>query len=209
MSTKYDVALSFAAEDRTVAREIAKELEKEKIKVFFDETSSSELWGRDLYEHLNKLYTDTKVCIVLVSKNYNEKQWTALEWRNLMAHSATRPSFAILPVHIDRSEVPEDIAHFGYVPWNASAVHKLTGLVQNLLGKLEPTTPTSQPENIHVIKRESGWSVKREGASRATSVHKTQREAIQSARKLARRASESSLIVHGEDGSIKSHERVN
>lgn len=207
MSTRYDVALSFAGEDLPVARQIANALKKEKISVFFDENSSSELWGRDLYEYLNKVYEESKLCIVLFSKNYNQKQWTNLEWRNLAAHSATRPSFAILPVRIDRSELPKDLAGVYYVPWKSGAGDKLTRAVQNVLQRLELPEPATQPENFHVIKRETGWSVKREGASRAASVHKTQKEAIESARKLARRTSKSSVIVHGEDGSIKSHEQ--
>lgn len=206
MSTKYDVALSFAAEDRDVARKIAQALKKKHISVFFDESSSSELWGRDLYEHLNKIYTETKLCIVLFSKKYRDKQWTSFEWRNLMAHSANRASFAILPIHLDRSEVPTDIANVGYISWNSGSLPELTRVVGDLVKGLEPPKPTSERENFHVIKRENGWSVKREGASRAASVHKTQKEAIESARKLARRT-QSSLIVHGEDGSIKSHQR--
>ena len=207
MLPKYDVALSFAAEDRSVAREIAEALKKDNISVFFDENSSSELWGRDLYDYLNKIYTETKLCIVLFSKHYNKEPWTSLEWRNLMAHSASRPSFDLLAVHIDRSEVPKAIANVGYLPWNSASSRKFTSLVRGMLGKLEPPKPSGQPENFHVIKRETGWSVKREGTSRAASVHKTQKEAIESARKLARRTSKSYVIVHGEDGSIKSHEQ--
>ena len=45
MSTKYDVALSFAGEDRSIAREIAESLKKENISVFFDEDRTR---GRDV-----------------------------------------------------------------------------------------------------------------------------------------------------------------
>jgi uncharacterized protein DUF2188/TIR domain-containing protein len=208
MSTKYDVALSFAAEDRSVARQIAEALKKQNINVFFDSHSSAELWGRNLYEYLRNIYTQTKLCIVLISKNYNEEQWTTLEWRNLLAHSVKHPSFTILPIRLDRSEVPQDVANVGYIPWKPESLPKLTNTVKNLLAKYEPPKSTSEHEIIHVIKRVSGWSVKREGASRATSVHKTQKQAIESARKLARRTSDSSVIVHTKDGSIKSHERL-
>lgn len=207
MSTEYDVALSYAAEDRSVARKIAEELRRNKIRVFFSEDSSSELWGRDLYDYLNKIYTETKLCLVLYSKHYYEKQWTNLEWRNLKAQSASRSSFAILPVRIDQSEVPEDLANYQYLTWQPGSSAKLTKRVKDLLDTLEPAKPSSQAENYHVIKRENGWSVKREGTSRAASIHSTQREAIETARKLARRASVSSVIVHSEDGSIKSHEQ--
>jgi len=208
MSTKYDVALSFAAEDRSVARQIAEALKQQNINVFFDSHSSAELWGRNLYEYLSNIYTQTKLCIVLISKNYNEKQWTTLEWRSLLARSARHPSFAILPIRLDRSELPQDVANLGYITWKPESLQKLTNTVKSILARHEAPTPTSEPEIFHIIKRERGWSVKREGASRATSIHKTQKQAIERARKLARRTDDSSIVVHTEDGSIKSHERL-
>jgi len=57
----YDVALSFAGEDRTVAREIAERLRTAGYKVFFDEYEKATLWGEDLtiklqdvYQHLSR-----------------------------------------------------------------------------------------------------------------------------------------------------------
>ena len=92
MPTTYDVALSFAGADRPMARAIAESLNKEKISVFFDEYASAELWGKDLYQHLLKVYEDTSLCIVIISKSYNESNWAHNELRNLLAHSINRPS---------------------------------------------------------------------------------------------------------------------
>lgn len=208
MSTKYDVALSFAGEDRSIAREIAESLKKENIKVFFDEYSSAELWGRNLYDYLEKVYTDSKLCIVLFSKNYSERQWTHNELRNLIAHSISRPSFSILPIHIGDAPVPRDLASVAYVQWDSVSSQELRQMVKERLASLAPPKPGTRQENFHVIKRETGWSVKREGASRATSVHKTREEAITNARKLARRSKQSVVVVHSEDGSIESQEQV-
>ena len=57
----------------------------------------------------------------------------------------------------------------------------------------------------HVIPSEVGtWRVKRTGAGRATSVHSTQSEAVEEARKLVRKAAGGEVVVHGVDGTIKS-----
>lgn len=208
MSTKYDVALSFAGEDRAIAREIAESLKKENIKVFFDEYSSAELWGRSLYDYLEKVYTDSKLCIVLFSKNYSERQWTHNELRNLIAHSRSRPSFSILPIHIGDAPVPRDLASVAYVQWDSVSSQQLTQMVKERLASLAPPRPETRQENFHVIKRETGWSVKREGATRAASVHKTLEEAVTNARKLARRSKQSVVVVHSEDGTIESQEQV-
>ena len=43
---KYDVALSFAGEERDFVSEVAKQLRKQHVKVFFDEYKKIDLWGR-------------------------------------------------------------------------------------------------------------------------------------------------------------------
>lgn len=58
-------------------------------------------------------------------------------------------------------------------------------------------------KNYHVVHREDGqWVAIKEGASRAASMHKTQKGAIASARSLAKK-SRGELIVHAADGRIR------
>jgi len=54
----------------------------------------------------------------------------------------------------------------------------------------------------HVVPSESGWTVRKAGASRATSVHDTQREAITAATKIASNQG-TELFIHGRDGRIR------
>src|SRR5690349_17665625 len=56
--------------------------------------------------------------------------------------------------------------------------------------------------NIHVVPRTEGWVVRKEGSSHATSVHSTQRDAVDAARKIARDKS-GELVIHGKDGRIR------
>ena len=57
-------------------------------------------------------------------------------------------------------------------------------------------------KNIHVVPRNEGWVIRREGTVKATSVHGTQREAVDAGRAIAKRQS-GELIVHGRDGRIR------
>jgi len=59
-------------------------------------------------------------------------------------------------------------------------------------------------DTFHVVPHNGGWSVKREGNERASSTHDTQKEAIDSARALAREGDD--LVIHRADGTIR--ERV-
>lgn len=54
----------------------------------------------------------------------------------------------------------------------------------------------------HVVPSTHGWSVRRAGASRASSVHATQQEAIDAATAIARNQ-RTELYIHGRDGRIR------
>ena len=54
----------------------------------------------------------------------------------------------------------------------------------------------------HVVPHEDGWANKKGGATKPTSVHKTQAEAIAVARKQSREE-KSELFVHRRDGTIR------
>lgn len=67
--------------------------------------------------------------------------------------------------------------------------------------------PTTKPtmtkgKNQHVTKHNGGWQVKGAGNSKATAVTKTQKEAIEIAREIAKNQS-SELIIHGTNGQIR------
>jgi hypothetical protein len=54
----------------------------------------------------------------------------------------------------------------------------------------------------HVVPSVGGWSVKKSGASRATSTHATQDEAVAAATRIARNQ-KTELYIHGRDGRIR------
>ena len=56
--------------------------------------------------------------------------------------------------------------------------------------------------NLHVVPRTEGWVVRSEGSSRATSVHASQRDAIDAARKIARKEA-AEVVIHGKSGRIR------
>lgn len=54
---EYDVAVSFAGEDRATAERFAELLKAEGFSVFYDLWNKVDLWGRDLYTHLAEVYS--------------------------------------------------------------------------------------------------------------------------------------------------------
>ncbi len=57
-------------------------------------------------------------------------------------------------------------------------------------------------KNVHIVPHSDGWAVKIEGNDRATSVHRTQEQAINAGRDRARR-DETEILIHGENGRIR------
>lgn len=53
----------------------------------------------------------------------------------------------------------------------------------------------------HIIKRDTGWAVKKQGTAKASKVYKSQEEAIRGARRMS---TSSEIVVHRRDGSIRS-----
>ncbi len=60
----------------------------------------------------------------------------------------------------------------------------------------------STTNNVHVVPHPNGWAVKRPGNDRASSVHDTQKEAIDSGRNIAIK-DKSELIIQGKNGQIR------
>jgi len=60
----------------------------------------------------------------------------------------------------------------------------------------------SKAKNQHVVKRPDGWAVRGAGNLRDTSHHKTQKEAFEAARDIAKNQ-KSEVLIHGENGQIR------
>lgn len=65
--------------------------------------------------------------------------------------------------------------------------------------------PMIATKRVHVISRDSGWAVKKEGASRASRVYESKEKAVESAKKLQKSGHD--VIVHKRDGSIQRWEK--
>lgn len=60
-------------------------------------------------------------------------------------------------------------------------------------------------KNQHVVPHKEGWAVRGAGNSKATSIHDTQRAAIDVGRSIAKNQG-SELLIHGGNGQIRSRD---
>jgi len=126
----YDVALSFAGEDRECARQLASELEGRGVSVFYDDFEKERLWGEDLYTYLDELYRVRAVfCVMFVSEHYAKKLWTNHERRSAQARAFTENRAYILPIRLDRAEVPGLPPTVGYLNWHSETVSGIADIL--------------------------------------------------------------------------------
>lgn len=131
---EFDVALSYASEDRECANQIAELLKKQKISVFYDDYERSSLWGQDLYQYLTDVYQNkAKYCLIFVSKHYARKRWTNLECKAAQARAFEENNPYILPIKLDDTEIPGILPTVGFLSWQKDGAHLI---VAALLDKL-------------------------------------------------------------------------
>jgi len=135
-SKKYDVALSFAGEDRQYAEELATLLKKNSIEVFYDVFEQAKLWGKDLYEYLSQIYSqDAEFCIMFLSKHYASKAWTTHERKSAQERAFKENKEYILPIKIDDTEIPGITSTTGYVDIRNTSINEIVKMILEKLGK--------------------------------------------------------------------------
>lgn len=126
----YDVVISFAGEDREVAESIASNLVTKGINVFYDEYEQANLWGKDLYVHLTKIYRDkSKFCLMILSENYAKKQWTNHERKAAQARAFQENREYILPLRLDDSEIEGILGTTGYINFRQVSLERVIDLI--------------------------------------------------------------------------------
>jgi hypothetical protein len=106
MEYKFQVALSFAGEDRVYVEKVAELLKSQGITVFYDKFEQIDLWGKDLGIHFDYIYRrQSQYFIPFISQYYKEKIWTQYEVRTAIARAIENKEEYILPVKFDDTEL--------------------------------------------------------------------------------------------------------
>ncbi len=133
---EYDVALSFAGEQRDYVEQVANDLRGRGIRPFYDDYEKEVLWGKDLYSHLSEVYQHLcRYCVIFVSKAYASKVWTTKERQSAQARAILEKQEYILPARFDDTELPGLPDTVGYIDLRETSPKKLSDLIARKLGK--------------------------------------------------------------------------
>jgi len=146
-SPDFDVALSFAGEDRAYVSDVAIALKESGIRVFYDEFETVGLWGRDLYSHLDTVYRKSaRFCVMFISQAYAAKVWTNHERRSAQARAISENREYVLPARFDDTEIEGLLPTIGYVDLSGINPSDLATMIIEKVGPREseeafPRTP--------------------------------------------------------------------
>jgi hypothetical protein len=148
-SYDYDVALSFAGEDRPYVHDIAERLRNHGVRVFFDQFAVADTWGAELTELLDEVYRKkARFTVAFISSSYATKSWPTHERRSALARALTELGPYFLPVRLDNTELPGLRPTVGYVDAQSTTPEELVDLVLQKLGR--PIQPKPSPATTGV-----------------------------------------------------------
>jgi len=146
MEYKYQVALSFAGEDREYVDKVAELLKENGISVFYDKFEQVDLWGKDLGIHFDYVYRrQSQYFIPFISTHYREKIWTHYEVRTAIARAIENKEEYILPVKFDDTELDGIRSTLGYLDIRNTSPEELANKIIQKLGA-EPNIPLPEKE---------------------------------------------------------------
>ncbi len=151
---EFDVALSYASEDRVYVQSVANQLRSHGVRVFYDEFRTSELWGADLYVLFDDVFRRrAQFAMLFVSRYYVSKPWPRHERQSAQARALIESDPYILPVRLDNSELPGLRPTVGYIDARHVTSEELVHLVLQKLGQAPQSPAPAAPATITSVPR--------------------------------------------------------
>jgi hypothetical protein len=153
---RYDLCLSFAGEDRKYVAKLAEILTASGVRIFYDEYEEAELWGKDLYSHLDEVYQNTaRYCVVFISKHYARKLWTNHERKSAQARAFKASEEYILPARFDDTKIEGVRDTVGFIDLKKINPAQLSKIILKKLGPRQrvnyfPPVPDRLFQYLHI-----------------------------------------------------------
>lgn len=145
---EYDVCLSFAGEQRGYVEDVARELRADGVRVFYDDYEQITLWGKNLYDHLDYIYSRAaRFCVLFVSEDYGRKVWTNHERQSAQERALREHREYVLPVVFDETRLPGLRSTVGHVDARRTDPDDVAELIKKKIGPITksnfvPAAPT-------------------------------------------------------------------
>lgn len=130
ISQDYEVALSFAGEDRAYVDAVARFLQAAGVAVFYDKFQEVGLWGKNLLDYFADVYGKQSQFVVLfVSAHYVKKAWPNHERNHALAKLLREGGDNVLPARFDDTDLPGLAPTVGYVDLRTITPERLAVMI--------------------------------------------------------------------------------
>ena len=147
----YDIAVSFAGEDRDYVNDVVKALKAENVAVFYGEDAMADMWGSNLVDFLQDVYRRrARFALIFISQHYVAKKWTNHERQSAQDRALEQASPYILPVRLDNSELPGLHSSVVHIDARRYGIAELVQFVLQRLARTEHTHSKSPTFNGRV-----------------------------------------------------------
>lgn len=137
----YDVVLSFAGEDRDMARDLADRLRQKNVRVFFDEDEAARNLGKDLTPLLADIYrAKSQLCVVISSQHYLRKPWTLLELEAARTRARLSEVDYLIQIRLDDAMLPGVSDSIAYLDARQVHAQQIADLIVGKLNAFHPAT---------------------------------------------------------------------
>jgi hypothetical protein len=142
---EYELALSFAGEDREYVDQVATLLHQKNIKVFYDLFEEEKLWGKNLYDYLTDIYQNKALyTIMFISQYYAKKLWANHERQAMQSRAFQENSEYILPARFDNTELPGVLPTIGFIDLNKKSPSEFVEIIEKKLVNNGRSIPSEQ-----------------------------------------------------------------
>lgn len=143
---EFEIALSFAGEDREYVDQVANLLRDSGVKVFYDLFEEANLWCKNLYDYLTEIYMNKALyTIMFISDSYSKKLWTGHERQAMQARAFQENQEYILPARFDETPIPGILPTTAYIDISNKSPAEFVKLIHKKLVNNGLTIPS---ENI-------------------------------------------------------------
>ncbi len=128
---EYHFAISFAGSEREKANRLRIMLQEAGLYVFYDDEESERLVGGDVGNYLSDVFgRKAQSCVILVSKSYKNRKWTAFEYDILQARAKREGSMNfLLPIVVDPVKLPGLPDKLGYLSLKKYPIDKIADIL--------------------------------------------------------------------------------
>ncbi|MCP2204576.1 TIR domain-containing protein [Lentzea flava] len=159
---KFDVAASYAKHDEHEVLPIVRQLKEMGIRVYDRKDMAVDNWGKNLVEHLPRIFREVGYSLVFISKHYVTEVLAKVERQAVQSLDVELDGEFLLPIRLDDTELPGLLPTVQHLDLRLHGVDTICQAVAQKLAQhrsaFTPQTPVNA-ESVSALLRERplGW----------------------------------------------------